>query len=312
MRFLRFALAVVFCAGTAYAEFTFEDNGYRLTLLEDGKPVFAYNYTTVAAPAGVDAKFARACYIHPLHGLDGEVLTQDFPIDHRHHRGVFWAWPLTRIGDRPADVWACDGIYQHHEEWVQKEAGADKAVIAVRNFWSYADAPETPVGREEASYTVWPANGAGRAIDCRFKFTNITQENVTFLGAKGKGYGGFNYRPDASRGPQVFTTCDGLRREDALSYNTPWVDCTSMSEKDGKVAGVAVFQHAANPGYPFPGWILRHYGFLGACWPHEREHVVQPGESIELEYRLYVHRGNAETGNVTEAFSEYTAAVQGK
>jgi hypothetical protein len=239
-------------------------------------------------------------------------MTQDFPFDHRHHRGVFWGWPLTRIGDKPADIWACEGIYQRHEKWVEKAAGADKAVISVQNFWSYADAPETPVGREEVSYTVHPSDENGRAIDCHFIFTNITEKDVTFLGAKDKGYGGFNYRPDALRAPQAFTTIDGLCKEDALSYPTPWADCSSMSQKDGKASGAAMFQHPSNPGYPFPGWIFRHYGFLGACWPHEQEHVVKPGESIVLKYRLYVHRGDAESGKVAEAFAKYTTEVQGK
>ena len=39
----------------------------------------------------LDGKYTRANYIHPLYGLDGEVLTEDFPRDHPHHRGVFWA-----------------------------------------------------------------------------------------------------------------------------------------------------------------------------------------------------------------------------
>jgi hypothetical protein len=33
-------------------------------------------------------KYARANYIHPLYGLDGEILTEDFPADHLHHRGL--------------------------------------------------------------------------------------------------------------------------------------------------------------------------------------------------------------------------------
>ena len=38
----------------------------------------------------MDGKYMRANYIHPLYGLDGEILSEDFPADHPHHRGVFW------------------------------------------------------------------------------------------------------------------------------------------------------------------------------------------------------------------------------
>jgi len=290
----------------AQADFTIEDADGKLTVLENGNPVFVYNYETVKAPGKVPERYARACYIHPLYGLDGEVMTADFPLDHRHHRGVYWAWPETTIGDKRADVWACGGIYQRHEAWTAKEAGPDKAVIGTRNFWSYADAPDVPVGREEVSYTVYPADEKARVIDVDFKFTNITEQVVTFLGATGKGYGGFNIRPRVDRKPHVFTTKDGLQKEDALRYDTPWADITSHP-KSGPVSGAAIFQHPGNPGYPHHGWIFRHYSFLGVCWPHLDPYRLDPGESFQLRYRLLVHRGTAEDAKVAERFQQYSA-----
>ena len=67
----------------------------------------------------------------------------------------------------------------------------------------------------------------------------------------------------------------------------------------------AIFQHPDNPGYVHPGWILRHYGFLGASWPHTAGHVLAPGEAVELRYRLFVHRGGATSAKVAEAFERY-------
>lgn len=297
-------------AGPARAEFTLEDKDGKLTVFENGKPVLAYNYEPVKPPEGVPSRYERACYIHPVYGLDGDVLTQDFPPDHYHHRGVFWAWPKTRIGDRPADIWVCADIYQRHEKWTAREAGADKAVVGVRNYWSYNDAPEEKVGQEDMTFTVHPADETGRAIDFSFKFTNITDQDVTFLGATGKGYGGFNFRPDANRRPLSFTTIDGPRAEDVLKCETPWADVTSKVKPDGPVSGVAIFQHPKNPGYPHHGWILRHYGFIGACWPHVHEHVLKPGEFLELRYRLCIHRGTAEEAGVAEMFQAYIAEAK--
>jgi hypothetical protein len=48
----------------------------------------------------LNGKYSRANYIHPLYGLDGEVLTEDFPADHLHHRGIFWAWHQVWLGDK--------------------------------------------------------------------------------------------------------------------------------------------------------------------------------------------------------------------
>ena len=65
-------------------------------LFEGDRPVFVYNHGVIAPPPGVPADRARSSYIHPLYGLDGEMLTDDFPKDHYHHRGLFWAWPRVR------------------------------------------------------------------------------------------------------------------------------------------------------------------------------------------------------------------------
>ena len=40
-------------------------------------------------PKSKDGKYTRANYVHPLMDLDGETLTEDFPADHPHHRGIF-------------------------------------------------------------------------------------------------------------------------------------------------------------------------------------------------------------------------------
>ena len=58
------------------------DGGYLIS--ESGDPVLFYRLE----PTSFDGRYERSNYVHPLYGLDGEVLTEDFPEDHRHHRGV--------------------------------------------------------------------------------------------------------------------------------------------------------------------------------------------------------------------------------
>ena len=304
-------LAVMALAGTAWGAFTIEDNEKALTVLEDGKPVLVYNYTMVDAPPKVDKRYRRACYVHPLYGLDGEVMTQDFPFDHYHHRGLFWAWPKSTMGEKALDLWTIAGVRQHHEAWVTREAGDDKAEIAITNVWLYDDAPETPVVRESVRYIVHPAGAQSRAIDFTLRFENVSAEGVTIRGATtdNKGYGGFCYRPAAKRKPMHFTAAGSAIDDDLLRLESPWVDVSFEAVKGGdKQSGVAIFQHPSNPGYPHPGWILRHYGFLGCSWPHTEPCVLQPGNAFELRYRLLVHRGTAGEAGVAEAFGTYTTA----
>ena len=78
--------------------------GAVVTTNDDGLPKLKINVEQanqlMKDPKAKDGKLARANYVHPLLDLDGEPLTEDFPADHPHHRGVFWAWHQVRIGGR--------------------------------------------------------------------------------------------------------------------------------------------------------------------------------------------------------------------
>jgi hypothetical protein len=80
--------------------FEFKDlDDKSLGLWEGGQPVLVYNHGEIPFQAGRRTR-TRASYIHPIHGLDGEVLTDNAPADHFHHHGLFWAWTHVRIADR--------------------------------------------------------------------------------------------------------------------------------------------------------------------------------------------------------------------
>ena len=65
-----------------------QDDGKVVEISEDGVPVLVYQLQENS----LDGDWPRAGYVHPLYDLDGKIFTEDFPEDHRHHRGVFWAW----------------------------------------------------------------------------------------------------------------------------------------------------------------------------------------------------------------------------
>ncbi|MBT7595785.1 MAG: hypothetical protein HN559_12810, partial [Gemmatimonadetes bacterium] len=70
---------------------------------EDGQDVLFYQRETKR----FDKTYSRSHYIHPLYGLDGEVLTEEFPSDHPHHCGIYWAWHQVWIGEkRIGDAWS--------------------------------------------------------------------------------------------------------------------------------------------------------------------------------------------------------------
>jgi hypothetical protein len=149
--------------------FRFADVNDKSLGLWDGKqPVLVYNHG-VLLKDGVPANRARSTYVHPLYGLDGEVLTDDFPKDHYHHRGLFWAWPHVKIGERQYDLWDLRGIEQKFERWLKKEAGAT-ATLGVENGWYVGD---KKVVQERVWLRVHPATADSRAIDVECAWTPL-------------------------------------------------------------------------------------------------------------------------------------------
>jgi len=123
---------------------TLRDGSCEVT--DDGSPVLNYRSDPVAAPAGVDPKYERQDYIHPLHGPSGEVLTDDFPKNHPHHRGLWWSWPVTRWKNEVRDIWAVAGVWSRLE-WLGKLGDVPVyGGIAVRNSWKWGD--KDPIVKE--------------------------------------------------------------------------------------------------------------------------------------------------------------------
>lgn len=312
---MKYAIILALGCGSvsmAAAEFTLKDDGQGVTVLDKGQPVLTYNYGDIPAPEEVAGHLTRATYVHPLYGLDGDVLTEDFPADHYHHRGVFWSWPNNTVGGEPLNTWLMDSSHQVFDKWLETSAGAT-ANLAVQNYWSRNDASDVPIVEEIVKITVLPASDMARAIDFELTFKNVDAEKrtVTILGAPtdNKGYGGFCIRPVAARKPHRFTSDQGTHEKDVLRLDSPWADVTSQIPGQSDYSGTAIFQHPGNPDYPHKGWILRNYSFLGASWPCLDPCDLAPGESVTLKYRLLVHHGTAEEAGVARMYQEYLRGI---
>jgi len=292
-------------AGEAPAAFRIEEaDGERLRILQGADPVLVYNWG-VQTKAGVPERYRRACYCHPVYAPDGTVLTGDFPKDHYHHRGIFWAWPRMKARGKGVQTWHLKGLRQRHGTWNRRSAAATSAVVDVSNDWRL-DGGER-AGRERVRMVVHPASDGGRAIDFTLEFEAVGGP-VELLGAKRKGYGGFCFRFGPRRDTTI-TVADGVQKEDQLLKRSAWADLSARFGGRKAMSGAAVFVHPANPSAP-TGWLLRHYGFLGACWPALEPYTLEPGKPVTLRYRVYVHRGDADEGNVARAYERYADSAE--
>lgn len=55
--------------------------------------------------ADIKELFKRGGYLHPITTPSRKVVTDDFPPNHVHHHGVWWAWTSTEFDGRKPDFW---------------------------------------------------------------------------------------------------------------------------------------------------------------------------------------------------------------
>jgi hypothetical protein len=277
----------------------------RLVLTEGERSVLTYVYG-MTLPAGVPAQFRRACYVHPLCDLDGHVLTDDFPKDHYHHRGLFWTWPVVRVGDATYDLWALEGMEQRFERYLGREAGPVYAALGAEAGWFHG---EQKVIQEAVWLRVFRAGEVGRAIDLELTLAAVGSP-VTRGGRPGKGYGDLTLR-FAPREGTVLHSSEGPEPQDADQRIARWADLSAQFLNPARPAGAAIFNSPGNPTDPV-GWTLRPYGILNPAWPGTGEVTLQPGQSVTLRYRLWIHRGNVEAGHVADAYEAFANPPQAR
>ncbi len=292
-------------AGTSVgATFRFAPvNDTSLGLWEDDLPVLVYNHGRIHK-AGVPNDRARSTYIHPLYGLDGEILTDDFPKDHYHHRGLFWAWPHVKVGSQEYDLWMLKGVEQKFERWVDRNVSGERAMLRVQNCW-YAG--EQKIMQETVALRVHAVGDDARAIDLEFTWTPQGTP-ITLAGAEGKSYGGLTLR-FAPRTTTVITTPLGNEDKDLPMARLPWADLSARFAGSTQDSGAAIFVAPDHPDFP-PMWLTRHYGVLCLGWPGVESKTFSSGVPIVCNYRVWVHRGAASAGRLEKAFAEYSGAIR--
>jgi hypothetical protein len=299
----------LFCLEPAHAAQVPAKGRFELKPLDDkslamqdaGKPVLVYNFGTVTRDwvPPKDNRRSRGCYVHPLYGLSGEVLTDTAPKDHYHHHGIFWAWPHVTIGGTQYDLWTYKDIQQKFVRWLARDAGPLAATIGVENGWFVGP---RQVMTERVWLRAYSIDGDHRALDVDLYFIP-TDRPVTLRGAEGKSYGGINLR-FAPRTDTLITVDRGVTKDDLPDTPLAWADLTGKFAKAAGPSGAALFVDPRHPNYP-PTWLTRHYGILCVGWPGVKEQTLPAGKAVHLSYRIWIHRAAVSVADLKRAYEVY-------
>ncbi len=273
-------------AVTASGQFAFRAvDAKSLELTENGAPVFVYNHGTMLAP-GAPADRARCCYLHPVYAPNGVVITDDFPKDHFHHRGISWMWPVVIVDGQKYDLWTIKGILARSEKMENRAVGRDHAELSLRNGWYIG---ERKVVEENVQIIVHPTVDGRRDIDFSMTFKPVGAD-VQIAGSpdENKGYGGFNIRFPPREGTRI-DTASGRDVKDSDLVPNAWAELTATY--GGKPASARITVDPKSAGFP-NGWCLRHYGFLGANFPGLKPYKLEAAAPLAMKFTVTLGDGS--------------------
>lgn len=268
-----------------------------LIVREGDNPVYVYNYGT-QLPPGVPDRYRRSCYIHPLYGALGEVLTDDFPKDHYHHRGVAVMWTYVTVGGKTYDLWALNGMKPRFTKVLAMEGGPVYSLLKVSDGW-YADGMK--VADETWTVKTYLMGDRGRIVDFDIVLKAV-KEPVTVKSSE-RGYGGFNIR-FAPRTDTVLFSEKGKVPADTDKESFLWNDLSARFNGAEGVSGLAIFDNPRNVRHPEP-WTNRYYGFMNPAPAAIEPLTFTAAEPLHLRYRMWIHEGDVEVGRVAQAYQAY-------
>ena len=300
-------------------QFVSDEDDAVIQISEGGLPVLTYQLQEKS----LDGRWPRAGYVHPLYDLNGNVFTEDFPEDHGHHRGVFWAWHHLSVGNvQLGDPWICKDFVR---ECVQATTvltpvrGLECMQIDLLTLWKSPLVKDTkgemlPIVQEKTRLTIHHATEHHRLVDFDISLTAALGE-VRIGGSDDvKGYGGFSPRIQLNP-EQVFRFYQGeVEPQKTAVQGGPWVDIS-----DGK-RGLTIMSHPGNPvakrkvqkkesdGLHHPPlkenidsdekteastlWILRRKRSMqNAVYPGRQPVPLSTEKPTRLKYRLVIHDG---------------------
>ncbi|MBI5385771.1 MAG: PmoA family protein [Verrucomicrobia bacterium] len=294
----RFTLETNAAPAAAALSFVHSPHKDFYDLKEGPQTVFRYNHGTVPVPPGIGTNFARGDYIMPLFGLNGELVTDDYPKDHPHHRGLGWSWPVTRWGLEVRDIWAVSGVWARPQQIRRLETGPVFALLEADSVWKWGDTQ--PIVHERVLLRAFRRAGDSRFIDVEVQLRALA-DGVAIGGRPHGGYGGFGVRAQPADRRAITLHTDPPE----ASPRRSWLDYSGVFKGANTPSGLAIFEHTGNLFYPNQLLQYPELNYVMPAFPGEREVPLSREKPLVLKHRLWIHTGMADAKSLAEVWSSY-------
>jgi len=300
-----------------------EDDGRQLMLRVGDRPVLNYHHRTVESPSGIDPLYRRSGHIHPLFTPSGRSVTDDFPPDHAHQHGIFFAWVNTTFAGHAVDFWnqmGRTGAIEH----IAIESLVDGPVFGqfrVRLRHLDTTSAGNPRAVLDETWDVRAYNldqhflvDIDSTQTCLDEPLTIDEYHYGGMGVRGQrqwfdAQAGDRGKPDpARRGEFEFTTSEGKNRLAGNHTRPEWV---SLSGKiDGQPATLTVMGHPTN--FRFPQPVRLHPTKPYFCFAPMvlGEFQLEKSRPYVSRYRFLVYDGSLDPNLNRAVWSDYAEPPQ--
>ena len=277
----------------ATEEITTVDEEGSLTVRSGSANILRYRMQHVTPPQGIDKRFGRSAYIHPVWTPRGAIVTEEFPRDHAHQSGIFLAYTKAVFEGRPTNFWEIkDQKGQvRFKSLLETRSGPVFGGFLVQQEHVDLTAPGGKVALNETwNVRAWQTGGPKSGYWMFDVESTLTCATDSSLQLPTYHYGGFAVRGAGTWTPAAttFLTSEKQTRKDANHTRPKWSDLAGPTS-NGEQAGIAICTHPQNFRYPEPVRIHDKMPYFVYTASPLGDWSIEPAKPHVSRYRVIVH-----------------------
>jgi hypothetical protein len=271
------------------------DIGHSIELSDGSRRLWRYVYSGKPKP-----------YFHPLSSPSGHVLTNFEPSDHVWHRGLWFTFKFVNGENfwEENDPYGTQRTLAPPTTWT---GPGDRIAIASKLTWERPNGAGT-IFRESRTFTHVPIGVDAYALDfdtTLIPWFNVLLDRTPFT--TWGGYGGLIIRGSRSWLDARHLLADGSTNPRPTGVPAIWCDLSGKLDGGKDLsAGVAMFDHPANPRHPTPWYGATGPGLYLSSAPLFHEPMpLKKGDALRLRYRVLVHDRMWEKDRLQQAYDAW-------
>lgn len=298
------AIIVLFALGAhmSSAETICRETEEHLVITRNGQHVLTYQ-KKAKVPEGVEEKYARSGFIHPISTPSGRVVTDDYPVPHHSHQnGVFFAWRKASFKGKELNFWEPSEAKVKHVKVLDVFNNPGHAGFRVVR--SHTDGAEQ-ILREVWTVTVSEPNGHIDITSAQDCVANSPLKLEKFH------YGGMAIRGSRQWFPGAkgfvenckMLTSEGKTQANGNHTRPKWVSIGGLVDK----APVAITFIPRPSNFRYPQHVRLHPKMPYFCFipTVEEPFEIKPGTAWISQYRIVVQDGEPDADKLNALQKEY-------